>query len=63
MLPELVIRVGHWRQLVLEVEILVTPLDAVERQSEEGAVQVVPEVDFLVLPLSVVDRHSEGRGS
>ena len=45
---------------MLEVEILVTPLDAVERQLEEGAVQVVLEVDFLVLPLGVVDRHSEG---
>ena len=45
---------------MLEVEILVTPLDAVERQSEEGAVQVVLEVHFLVLPLGVVDRHSEG---
>ena len=44
---------------MLEVEILVTPLDVVGRQSEEGAVLAVPEVDFLVLPLDMVDRHLE----
>ena len=37
---------------MLEVEILATPLEAVEHQSEEGA--MVLEVDFLVPPLDVV---------
>ena len=41
---------------MLEVEILITRLGAVERQSEEGAVPVVLEVDFLVLLLDAIDR-------